>query len=148
MNNNIVELPINKEEIWMPKSIDELVTIALETVPFVPINKNASGDDWEYDEGELYLDGNGEILMGHLVYEDEEFIQEGIDGDIVVTKQIFIIPEGECLVFYTTAEENYCGSCEKVHCRFNRIISAEQSLSSVEKEEVLCRLVFDINNKE
>lgn len=83
--------------------------------------------------------------MGHLVYEQEEYFQEGIDGDIVVTKQIFINPESECLVFYTTAEENYCGSCEKAHCRLNRILSADQSLSSMETEEVLFQLFFEIN---
>lgn len=145
MKNNVVESPKNKEEIWIPENIDELVAMALDTVSFVPINKNATGDDWEYGDGEFYLDDNGEALMGHLVYEDEEFIQEGIDGDIIVTKQIFINPAGECLVFYTTEEENYCGSCEKVHCRFNRIISVEQSLSLVEKEEVLCHLLCEIN---
>lgn len=145
MKNNVVELPINKEEIWMPESIDELVTIALDAVPFVPISKNASGDDWEYDDGEYYLDDNGEVLMGHLVYKEEEFFQEGIDGDIAVIKQIFINPESECLVFYTTVEENYCGSCEKTHCRLNRILPADQSLSPVETEEVLCQLLFEIN---
>lgn len=143
MKNNVVEFP-NNNSIYMPESIDELITRAMDIIEFAPICKSASGD-WEDDECEYYLDDNGDVLMGYLAYEWEEFCEEGFDGDMEVIKQIFITPESKCTVFYTTLENHYCGCCDEVHSKLSRIFSKDQSLTPDETEDILYQLLIELN---
>ncbi|MEC5424284.1 hypothetical protein QGM71_12355 [Virgibacillus sp. C22-A2] len=143
MNNNVVEYSVDNKNSWMPESMDELITKALETVECKPIIKYGTGENQEYDNKVVYLDDNGETLTGYLAYQDVIFHERGVDGNIEVYKDIFITSEGEHKVFYTTIERTYDSYSKTNRSRINRIFPAFQTLSLNETEE----LIWDLSLK-
>lgn len=83
------------------------------------IIKKALGQDWSFNDGEVYLDDNGEVLMD-LAYQDVLFHEKGIDGSSVeVYKDIFLTSKGDHKVFFTKIECDH-----DVQSRINRIFPA------------------------
>jgi hypothetical protein len=153
MKNNVVKLENYQaaEEknnfLTMGEKIEGLLIKGQNTLEFEPIPKNATGDDWNYDDKEFYIGNRSDVLMGYLLYNSEEFHEEGMDGNIEIDKEIYLTDEGRILVVYEVTEYDYCQSCEKVHCRSHRIIARDQSLSNEEAVAVLNELCIELDEE-
>ncbi|MBD8069760.1 MULTISPECIES: hypothetical protein [Bacillaceae] len=153
MKNNVVKFDNYQtaeekdNSLTMEETIERLLINGQNNLEFEPVPKNATGDDWNYDEEEFYIGNDGDVLMGYLLYNSEEFQQEGIDGNIEMEKEIFLTEEGRLLVVFAVTEYDYCPSCEKVHCRLHRIIAQDQSLSNEEAVAVLNELCIELDEE-
>lgn len=150
MKNNEIKLENHQtaaEEnnyLTMEVKIDRQLIKERNNFKFEPILKNATGYDWDYEEGEFYIGNDNKVLKGFLLHNSR---QEGMDGNIQREKEIFLTEEGRLLVVTTLIEYVYCHQREQVHCRLHRVKARDQSLNPEEAEAVLSEISFALGEE-
>ncbi|MEQ2466701.1 hypothetical protein ACTQ5K_20020 [Niallia sp. Sow4_A1] len=116
----------------------EEVELMNSILDFEPIYKYAIGKNNECFNAKVYANDEGKPLLGYLVHYSIEDCRAGIDGSNTQMKEIYLLPEGRFVKFYTLMEDNLVEDGQ--HNRLNRILLVDQGLTDGEIEAIFDHL--------
>ncbi|MGO4271948.1 hypothetical protein AB4Z22_19265 [Paenibacillus sp. TAF58] len=137
---------MNKEVVGLQKQISiigqeklhQIIQFALKGLEFEEIYKEASHhDEFSDEEGEVFINEDGEVLKGIKVFNAIEDSDETDDIQWELHKEVFLLSDGRLKNFDTIYKLVYCSDCEEWHHSILERSEAETECESDYKNEIM-----------